>query len=140
MNRGLCTGEAGGPTLLEQGFHARVAPEPAVQVEPALDPRPQGVVVREHRQGADARHPVERTESDVVRVIRRAASEKGVAREMSAQGRQGIAKLGQPRVAIRGEFLQGRAFQVLLTVLNRPPMIRETSVKPTGTLSLDTPL
>jgi hypothetical protein len=43
--------------LFEQRMHARVAPEPAVEIETSVEPPAQGVVVREQRQSADAGHP-----------------------------------------------------------------------------------
>src|SRR5579859_480190 len=61
-----CHGACRSGGLIEQGPHSRVASDASVEVETAVQPVAEGIVMSEERQRAHARDPLECPEHDVV--------------------------------------------------------------------------
>src|SRR5262245_20891974 len=59
----------------EQRVHARVAPEAAIQIEAAIEPVPERVILVERRSRRDRSRPQKDGEHAVVRVVRLVAAE-----------------------------------------------------------------
>jgi apolipoprotein N-acyltransferase len=69
----------------EKRIDSIAPPQSVVQIKASIEPLAQRVVMRQQWQRADARHPVECTQRDIVGVVRAAAAEISKLRQMRTQ-------------------------------------------------------